>query len=313
MKMPCKLTALALALVMCLCLGACGDDASDAEDPAAAWDVMTAAELAGDSTAWQGDDGSVLTLRPDDGTYVLNTWYGRTGLGTLFEDESGLGLLYGDTEWGEFYFYLVREDGGFTLRNVNGEAGREYGSVNGLHFVPAQSDGGEYDPAALDGVWQNALGTVIAIDTGKMRFVKCNDETMSSAALYDDGKGEGIYLGGEELLFPCLSADGSSLVFFGVNNSPRMAGADTAGVFYRDGAAEEYAEPENAYFEENEGRLWYCDGVRIFAVPEGYALHDDGQAYDADGEPFAPEWPETNFDAAAVWGENWAKDSFDAA
>ena len=50
-------------------------------------------------------------------------------------------------------------------------------------------------------------------------------------------------------------------------------------------------------------------GVAI-ALPEGYALDADGMAYDEYGRPFAPVWPEEQYDPAAVWGESWLAENW---
>ena len=113
-----------------------------------------------------------------------------------------------------------------------------------------------------------------------------------------------------EILYPCLSADGNTFVLFSDGNVPREEDADSTGVFYRNGDMAAYADPENACFEESDGRIWYYDGVNYFALPEGYTLDEDGIAYDAYGRPFAPEWPDEPYDPAAAWGENWLEENW---
>ena len=162
----------------------------------------------------------------------------------------------------------------------------------------------------LDGVWQNALGYTLAFDTRRMRVIKCDiNDTMSSGALYDKEDGRGLFMGGGEILYPCVSADGNSLVLFADGGAPRDPDSRSTGVFYRGGDMMLYAVPEQARFEEVDGHLWYFDGVNDFAVPAGYTLREDGMACDETGRPFAPEWPDTLYDPSAVWGENWLEEN----
>lgn len=300
-----------LAMLLVLCLSACGDstqpDYSDGQEVWQSWDIMTSDDLTADCTDWQGDDGSRLRLDHSTGTYLLRTWYGRAGLGDLFEDEGGLGIISQNPAGYDAYCYLVRAGDGFTVRHRNGGEGVESGEINGVHYAPAQDEIAPYDSSVLDGVWQNALGYTISFDTAKMRFVCCDGDTMGSWPLYDRDMGAGIFMGGAELLLPVVSADGSALVFFGENDAPRQTGARDIGIFYRSGDVEAYANPAEAGFEEADGRIWYDDGVRCLAVPAGFALAEDGQAYDGAGNPFAPGWPapEERFDPVAAWGEGW--------
>ena len=303
-----------LVLLMALCLTACGDSAADndVDDPNdvevwQSWDILTSADLDADCTDWQGDDGSQLRIDHGTGTYLLRTWYGRAGLGDLFEDEGGIGIISQNPEGYDAYCYLVREGGGFTVRHRNGGEGAVSGEINMVHYEPAQAEIDGYDAAMLDGVWQNALGYTISIDTEKMRFVCCDGDTLGSWPLYDRDMGAGIFMGGAELLLPVVSADGNALVLFGEENTPRQTGTRDTGVFYRGGNVESYADPANACFEEADGRIWYYDGARYFAVPAGYTLAEDGRAYDEGGSPFAPEWPapEERFDPVAAWGAGW--------
>ena len=300
--------AVALILLTVWSLAACtGTGSDDRNEPWREWDTFTAADFDEDSTDWQGDDGSQLRITVSSGTYLLRTWYGRTGLGVLAEGDGGLEMFSQDPDGNDICCYLVRDGGGFTVRQIGGLEGREHGELNGVHFEPAQEEIVPYDSTLLDGVWQNALGYTLAFDTDKMRFIRCEGSIMGSTALYDRWKGAGIFMGGEELLIPIVSADGNALVLFGMDNSPRVTGVHSTGVFYRDGNVEAYADPENACFEERDGRLWYYDGVRSVLLPSGYTLGEDGAAYDAAGEPFAPQWPapEDRFDVAAEWGEGW--------
>lgn len=304
----CFLLTLLLALGLTACGGSGGYDRSD--DPANAWDVMADEDFSDDVTAWQGDDGSQLLVDISTSSYTYRTWYNRVGMGSLFRDAHGLGLKYCEIG-AEYYYYLVREGGGFAVRHIGDGEGRQYGEINGLHCEPAQGEAAAYDISLLDGVWQNALGETFAFDTGRMRVIECfTDGTMSSGPLYESTDGRGPYVTGPEILYPCLSADGNAFVLFSDGNAPRAEDAESTGVFYRSGDMALYADPESACFEESDGRLWYYDGVNYFALPEGYALDADGMAYDEYGRPFAPAWPEEQYDPAAVWGKNWLAENW---
>ena len=299
-----KFVSIMLVLAMSMSLTACGgnDSYDNSNDPVNAWEVLADEDLTDDVTAWQGDDGSQLLLDISTSSYTFRTWYGRVGTGSLFRDEHGLGLKYSEID-SDRYYYLVKEGGGFTVRHEGAGEGSSYGEINDLHFEPSQGEIAPYDISLLDGVWQNALGETFAFDTNQMRVIECfTDRTMSSGPLYESTDGRGPY--------PCLSADGNAFVLFSHGNVPREEDADSTGVFYRNGDMAAYADPENACFEESDGRIWYYDGVNYFALPEGYTLDEDGIAYDAYGRPFAPEWPDEPYDPAAAWGENWLEENW---
>lgn len=310
MKVYCKWSLLFLAFALTLGLAACGGE-KQPDAPENAWEILTDADFDEDDTSWQGDDGSQLRLSLSTRRYTYRTWYGRAGEGGLFEDEDGLSLKFRDLHTDNFY-YLVREGDGFTLRHVNGQDGEEWGEMNGLHFERALVEVEAFDIRMLDGVWQNALGKTLAFHTGLMRYIECadGDRTLTSGKLYDDGNGSGPYITGEEVLYPCISADGNSFVLFTADGEAREPGSRSTGVFYRDGNVEAYADLENACFEESDGRLWYFDGVQYFALSEDYTLGEDGRAYDRTEKPFAPDWSEERYDPAAQWGENWLEENW---
>ena len=275
------------------------------------WNTLTGEDFEADRTCWQGEDGSQLLLCLDTDNYTYRTWYGRTGTGTLFQDEGGLGLQFCDI-YTDHYYYLVRENDGFMLRHVNGEDGTEWGEMNGLHFEPSSVEMTPFDISLLNGTWQNALGKTYAFNTERMRVIECSDDSrvLSSGPLYDKAGGSGPYITGDEILYPCLSAAGNALVLFADGNAPRAPGSRGTGVFYRNGDVETYADLENASFGETDGRLWYCDGIQYFALPSGYTLSEDGRAYNRTNKPFAPDWKEDRYDPVSVWGDNWLDENW---
>lgn len=275
------------------------------DDNGAAGEFLTDEDFDADISAWQGDDGSQLLLDLPNGCYTYRTWYGRVGTGSLVRDGDNLVLSFGDLT-GENDYCLIREGRGFRPVLLSGQEGGAWAGLNGLHFGPAQGEAAAFDSNVLDGVWQNALGYALAFDIQRMRVVACDiNDTMDSGALYDKMDGRGLFMGGAEILYPCVSADGSSFVLFADGGVPRELDSRSTGVFYRNGDAAAYSDPANAGYEESDGRIWYYDGVNYFAVPAGYTLGEDGQARNEDGRPFASPWPGELYDPAAVWGENW--------
>ena len=51
--------------------------------------------------------------------------------------------------------------------------------------------------------------------------------------------------------------------------------------------------------------MWYYDGAEYFAVPEGYAVGQDGRAYDANGKVYAAGWEFPVYDPGTDWGPDW--------
>ena len=117
-------------------------------------------------------------------------------------------------------------------------------------------------------------------------------------------------MGGAEILYPCVSADGNSLVLMPDGGAARDLDSRSTGVFYRNGDAASYADLANAAYEASDGRIWYYDGVSYFAVPAGYTLDEDGLARDEDGKLFTGDWGGERYDPAAVWGANWVEENW---
>lgn len=311
------LGTLLTALAICACGGDIGrgtgngDTESGAETTSASrgmGKLLEDADFEADVTSWQAADGGQLLVNLPEGSYTYRTWYGRVGTGSLEHDDEDLVLIYGDLD-GENDYYLLEDAGGLMPYHVNGESGGEWGELNERHFDPAAEKLAVFDRSVLDGEWQNARGYSYVFDTTAMKVAESDPiGVMSSGDMYDKEDGRGLFLGGAEILYPCLSADGNSFVLFPDGGAVRDTDARSTGVFYRNGAMAQYADPANAGFREADGRLWYSDGVHEFAVPAGYTLADDGMAYDEAGQAFAPDWPETPYDPAAVWGTDWPGD-----
>ena len=56
-----------------------------------------------------------------------------------------------------------------------------------------------------------------------------------------------------------------------------------SGVFSADGKADEYAVIDKKDFVSQDETCDTLDGVRYYALPEGYTVKDDGFAYDSGG------------------------------
>lgn len=310
------LGALLTTLAICACGGdigrGTGGDSETATETTSAsrgmGKLLEDADFEADVTSWVAADGGQLLVNLPEGSYSYRTWYGRVGTGSLEHDDEDLVLIYGDLD-GENDYYLLEDEGGLMPYHVNGESGGEWGELNERHFDPAAEEMAAFDRSVLDGEWQNARGYSYVFDTAAMKVAESDPiGVMSSGDMYDKEDGRGLFLGGAEILYPCLSAGSNSFVLFPDGGAARDTDARSTGVFYRNGAMAQYADPANAGFREADGRLWYSDGVHEFAVPAGYTLADDGMAYDEAGQAFAPAWPETPYDPAAVWGTDWPGD-----
>ena len=254
-------------------------------------------DLAEDCTTWQGEDGGMLALRADEALYTYRTWYGRTGQGDLWDIGNRQVLL----RYGDGSYLLARSGSGFTLRSLEGSMGE----LDGVSYVPADSDLPEIPLSRLDGMWQNALGETLLIDTARWEYIACSPEGLASGTIYDREDGRGPYLFLNGFAYPRLSQDGSSLALYVTASETQAPDGSYSGVFYRDGDAAAYADLTQAGFSEDGGRLWYYDGAEYFAVPEGYAVGQDGRAYDANGKVYAAGWESPVYDPGTDWGPDW--------
>ena len=125
-------------------------------------------DLAEDCTTWQGEDGGMLALRADEALYTYRTWYGRTGQGDLWDIGNRQVLL----RYGDGSYLLARSGSGFTLRSLEGSMGE----LDSVSYVPADSDLPEIPLSQLDGMWQNALGETLLIDTARWEYIACSPE-----------------------------------------------------------------------------------------------------------------------------------------
>ncbi len=286
-----------LIVLICVSLAACGNNGEDNSTESA--DYMAADELTG---VWADGDKNMLQLDTAQNTYTYRTWYGRIGSGSLItpgNDENVRQLDFDD-----FYYDFIIADGGFTLRQ-NGENEEE--NLNGAHFVRTDGEMVQIPPETLDGMWQNAAGETLVIDTGRMAYIACSKQGISSGTVAEKEDGKGLYLFLNGFAYPRISANGHSFELFFTPSDTQSPDGSYSGVFYKDGKADEYAVIDKKDFVSQDGHMWYFDGVQYYALPDGYTVKDDGFAYDSGGNKFAAGWKSQPYDPAGDWGENWAE------
>lgn len=298
------------ALLTCipLALASCGEQNDDIPVPPETTDdggiydeYMTADDLVGDWSSWDGDNGSQIVFDFVNSEYTYRTWYGRIGTGALcgsLETESAVQL-----EFDDFLYDLVRTEDGFTLHQ-NGQSAAE--DLDGLFFKKSDDILPDIPLSTLDGLWQNALGETLVIDTGRMEYIAASRSGLSSGTIYDKHDGRGPYLFLNGFAYPRISYDGSSLELFFTPSKTQTPDGSFSGVFYTDADAGLYSDIEKAEFTDIAGRLWYYDGVNYFAVPDDYTLDADGYAYDENGNIFAAGWIGDVYDPAEDYGDGWA-------
>lgn len=297
MKRFIKATSIFVCLFISLGLAACGNNGEDNSPESA--DYMAADELTG---VWADGDKNMLQLDTAQNTYTYHTWYGRIGSGSLITPENDENTRQLDFD--DFYYDFLIADGGFTLRQ-NGENEEE--NLNGAHFVRTDGEMVQIPPETLDGMWQNAAGETLVIDTGRMAYIACSKQGISSGTVAEkeDGKGPYLFLNG--FAYPRISANGHSFELFFTPSDTQSPDGSYSGVFYKDGKADEYAVIDKKDFVSQDGHMWYFDGVQYYALPDGYTVKDDGFAYDSGGNKFAAGWKSQPYDPAGDWGENWAE------
>lgn len=291
-----KLTALLLTLLLALSLAACGGTDDDDDDTGLTdFTPMTVEELTG---GWVDDDGNQLVIDPDTSTYDYRTWYGRVGFGP-FEVVDDRPVI----EYDGFYYDFEADGDGFVLRQ-NGSSDRA--GLDGARFGPGESDVYTHEMTTLDGVWQDALGETLVIDTGRMEYLAYSPDDMTGGTIRDGGDGLGVYLFLNGRGYFAVSPDGNSFTLFFEASDTNAPDGTYEGVFYRDGDADRYADLDNAEFYASDGHLRYYDGENIFFLPDTYAVAADGLAYDGAGNVYAAGWETPYYDPADDWGNNWA-------
>lgn len=294
-----KLSRLAVMLALVLALTACSggaDTPSPDEQTEGQHPVTDAAELEGQ---WTSPSGNILSFSADQGRYTYQTFSGRTGQGP-YDAAADVPTIDFD---GFLYDFILRDDG-VLLPNQNGSGGNAE-SID--HFTFRRSSDARIDLwelSDLSGVWQNALGETLVIDSQRMEYLSYTRLSAGSGTIVDAGDGKGPYLsmdGFRAYISPGLEADRFTLLPDGETNG------DFSGVFYPYGQVAAYTGLPGASFELDEDDLcrWYSDGHDAFYITGSYTLHEDGLAYRQDGPVYAAGFDPVDYDPAEDWGENW--------
>lgn len=164
-----KYGAFMFAMVMCLSFAACGSSdsiaASSEETENAEGDseelVTDAASLDG---MWSINGGTKLYFDSEGGYYIYRSYYGVGGRGEMSEStEDGKPMM---TFNGFMYDFVLRSDG-VLMPNQNGD-----GDGLNIHRNTFKRDDtaklAEWEANNWDGMWQNAVGETIVIDTANM-------------------------------------------------------------------------------------------------------------------------------------------------
>ena len=239
------LLPLVLALLLLLSLTACGDSSSD--DPQSGYETVMDMEFL--DGMWSIDGTSKLYFDSEEGFYAYRTGWGLGGRGEFeLSEASGRPMIFFN---GFLYNFLLRDDG-VLLPNQNGE-----GSGLTIHrhtfLRDDEAEIVEWDKSNWDGMWQNALGETIVIDSSLMQYIACSPDYSMSGTMNDEGEGMGLYLydnGTRAYLFP--SDDGNSFTLSAERFGRYGDDQHFDGVFYRNADFYTYTDMENAEFYEDE-------------------------------------------------------------
>ena len=252
---------------------------------------------------WSIGDTTMLYIDSETGYYAFREEYtSRGGQGTLWEEDGKPMMAFN----GFRYDFLLRDDG-VLLPRQNGDS--EDFSIDSYTFSRNDEvDFMVWDDSVWDGVWQNALGETIVIDTSRGQYISVSPNSYSGGTAGNNNDGMGYYLyDNGDRAYICAGSDGNSFRLIGGRSSTRYSGdGHWDGVFYRDGDIEAYTDLSQAEFTKRDGFIWYFDGVSTYGLKH-YEIGDDGLAYFADdGQIFPAGWiPEQPYDPAENWGENW--------
>lgn len=296
----------ALAVLLALCLVACG---SSNQDLALPDEKKNGNTLVTDVTfldgMWSVDGLSLLYFDSANGYYIYHSIYGPTGRGE-FTDERKPMISYNSF----LYDFYLREDG-VLLPNQNGSGG-DMPDID--HHTFRRENKAEiylWELDNYDGMWQNAGGETIVIDAARSEYIACSERYSSSGTVNDAGQGMGLYLYDYDgCAYICPSSDGNSFTISSGSSERFGASGQFDGVFYRNGDIDTYTDLTQAEFykDGDHGWVWYFDGVNTYFLGEGYEIGDDGFAYyKEDGKIYHAGWiPDQPYDPADDWGGNWA-------
>ena len=300
-----KFLLLALSALLMLSLTACGGEEIPENPLPSNTELVT--DMAFLDGMWSVGEMTKLYLDSEGGYYAYREEYtGRGGQGAFCEVDGKPMIEFN----GFLYDFLLRDDGVLRPRQ-NGESAddKDY-SIS--FFTFCRDDEAEFlmwDDSNWDGMWQNAVGETIVIDTSRGQYIAVSPNTYSGGTAGNNNDGMGYYLyDNGERAYICASGDGNSFRLLGGRSSARYSDdGHWDGVFYRDGDIEAYTDLSQAEFTKRDGFIWYFDGVNTYGLRYYYEIGDDGLAYFSDdGLIFPAGWiPEQPYDPADNWGEDW--------
>ena len=173
------LLPLVLALLLLLSLTACDDSSSD--DPKSGYETVMDMEFL--DGMWSIDGTSRLYFDSEEGFYAYRTGWGLGGRGEFeLSEASGRPMIFFN---GFLYNFLLCDDG-VLLPNRNGE-----GSGLTIHrhtfLRDDEAEIVEWDKSNWDGMWQNALGETIVIDSSLMQYIACSPDYSMSGTMHAEG------------------------------------------------------------------------------------------------------------------------------
>ena len=300
-----KFLLLALSALLMLSLTACGGEEIPENPLPSNTELVT--DMAFLDGMWSVGEMTKLYLDSEGGYYAYREEYtGRGGQGAFCEVDGKPMIEFN----GFLYDFLLRDDGVLLPRQNGESADDEDYSIS--FFTFCRDDEAEFlmwDDSNWDGMWQNAVGETIVIDTLRGQYIAAspNHYFSGTAGNNNDGMGYYLYDNGERA-YICASGDGNSFRLLGGRSSARYSDdGHWDGVFYRDGDIEAYTDLSQAEFTDQGGFIWYFDGVNTYGLRYYYEIGDDGLAYFSDdGLIFPAGWiPEQPYDPADNWGEDW--------
>ena len=308
MKIFHKFLPLVLSALLILSLAACGEEEAPDDSLSIGDDTeQPVTDMAFLDVMWSVEGMTKLYFNSEGGYYAYREERTCRGGQGAFSDVNGRpmiefnGLLYG---------FLLRDDG-VLLPDRNGESGNDSDyTIN--RFTFSRDDEAEFlmcDDSNWDGMWQNAAGETIVIDTSRGQYIAASPKHYSGGTVGNNNDGMGFYLyDNGERAYICAGSDGNSFRLIGGNYSYRYSGdGHWDGVFYRDGNIEAYTDPSQTKFTDQSEFIWYFDGVSTYGLGYNYKIGDDGLAYFSDdGLIFPAGWiPEQPYNPADNWGEDW--------
>lgn len=302
-----KFLAVALSVLLVLSLAACGGD--KIPENTLPSDREYVSDMSFLDGTWSVGEMHLLYFN-NEGCYFVyrNGFTGLGGRGSFWEGDGKAAIKFN----GFVYDFLLRDDG-VLLPSQNGSSSGDRCSLDGLTFT--RNDEAAFpvwENSHWDGIWQNAAGETIAIDTSRGQYIAISPDYHSGGTAGNENEGMGWYLYGENgRAYICPSDDGNSFRLLGDGSSPRYSGSGHwDGMFYRNGDFEAYTDLSQMQFIDQDGYLWYYDGVNLFGLGGSYEVGDDGLAhFSGDGLIFPAGWiPKHPFDPAESYGEDWMEE-----